>query len=347
MTNSADRRHPPRLRAHQIAPLPAGLGVGIGMLASAGVAHAVAVANPDHFTAVDRNILQNVGNVLTNDTGVAPLSVTYPTTAQSGSHGVGLISSTGDFQYLPSSCAPGAQDGFNYIMRDGDNTIGNTVVYVTLISPLVDDSYTTNAGAPITGNVRDNDLPSSNTLPVSSFLPAGTGTVAGDTTGTSSNGQFTYTPASGFSGLDSFAYTASDPALGGCSSNAVAQVMVVPVAASDTFSTPFATVLAGNVLDNDIGTNLIVTASTQPAHGIANVAADGSFNYVPAAGFSGGDSFTYTIQDGSGDGASAIGSVSISVGAAPAVATPATTPATLGLLATLLAWLGLRRRRET
>lgn len=316
------------------------------MLASAGVAHAVAVANPDSFTAVDRNIPQTIGNVLTNDTGVAPLTVTS-TSLQLGSYGQAAISSTGDFQYRAAYCAPGARDGFNYIMHDADNTTANTVVYVTLISPLVDDSYTTNAGAPITGNVRDNDLPSSNTLPVHSFTMATNGAVAVDTSSASTNGVFTYTPAAGFSGTDGFAYTAIDPSLGGCATNAVAQVMVVPVATSDTFSTPFATVLAGNVLDNDIGTGLTVTASTQPAHGVANVAADGSFNYVPAAGYVGGDSFTYTIQDSSGDGASATGSVSVAVGAPPAVATPATTPATLGLLASLLAWLGLRRRRET
>ncbi len=347
MTNPTDRRRTPRLRAHRISPLPAALGVGVGVLASAGVAHAVAVANQDNFTAVDRVITQNVGNVLTNDTGVAPLSVTYPTNSQGGSYGVGLISPTGDMMYRPESCVTGARDRFNYVLQDADHTTGNAVVYVTLISPLVDDSYTTNAGASTTGNVRDNDLPSGNTLPVTSFTMATHGTVAGDTSSASTNGVFTYTPAAGFSGTDGFAYTAIDPYLGDCASNAVAQVTVLPVAAPDTFSTAFATSLSGDVLSNDIGTGLTVTGNTQPAHGNANVAPNGNFVYVPAAGFSGNDSFTYTIQDSSGDGESVTGSVSITVGAAPVAPTPATTPATLGLLATLLAWLGLRRRRET
>jgi hypothetical protein len=344
VNHPTDRRRP-RLQAHRISPLPVALGVGVGLLAS-GAVQAAAVANNDSFTVVDRKIDQNVGNVLTNDTGTAPLQATG-LSLRNGIYGTANVLSDGTFQYFPHRCAAGRSDSFTYTMRDGSATFANAVATVTLISPLVNDSYTTNAGTAVSGDVRDNDLPAGNTLPVTNFTLAGNGTVVGDVSGASTNGQFTYTPNLGFSGIDNFVYSAFDPALGCSPPNAAVQVMVLPVATPDTFATAFATSLSGDVLSNDLGTGLTVTGSTPPAHGTANVAADGSFVYVPAPGFSGSDSFTYTIQDSSGDGATVTGAVSITVGAAPPTPTPATTPAALGLLATLLAWLGLRRRRET
>ena len=35
-----------------------------------------------------------------------------------------------------------------------------------------------------------------------------------------------------------------------------------------------------------------------PSHGVATVAANGSYTYVPAANFSGTDTFTYAVSDG-------------------------------------------------
>jgi hypothetical protein len=38
-----------------------------------------------------------------------------------------------------------------------------------------------------------------------------------------------------------------------------------------------------------------------PAHGVLSLTANGSFSYTPAAGYSGTDSFTYKVDDGSAD----------------------------------------------
>jgi hypothetical protein len=51
------------------------------------------------------------------------------------------------------------------------------------------------------------------------------------------------------------------------------------------------------VLGNDKGSPVTLVAHTAPAHGSLTLNQDGSFSYTPAAGFTGTDSFTYTVSD--------------------------------------------------
>jgi hypothetical protein len=51
------------------------------------------------------------------------------------------------------------------------------------------------------------------------------------------------------------------------------------------------------VLGNDTGRPLTLVAHTDPANGSLTLSPDGSFRYVPATGFHGTDSFTYTVSD--------------------------------------------------
>jgi hypothetical protein len=64
--------------------------------------------------------------------------------------------------------------------------------------------------------------------------------------------------------------------------------------------------------DNDL---LTVTGASVPAHGTTVVNAGATVTYTPSTGYSGPDSFTYTISDGNGGTATA--TVSITVNAAP------------------------------
>ncbi|HEU5056208.1 MAG TPA: Ig-like domain-containing protein, partial [Kofleriaceae bacterium] len=62
---------------------------------------------------------------------------------------------------------------------------------------------------------------------------------------------------------------------------------------------------AGGVLANDEATArgaLEATVDEPPAHGQVELAADGSFRYVPESGYVGEDSFTYLASDGSYQG---------------------------------------------
>ena len=54
---------------------------------------------------------------------------------------------------------------------------------------------------------------------------------------------------------------------------------------------------AHGVLANDSGTPRTIVGHSAPAHGSVSLAADGSFTYTPEAGFSGRDTFSYTISD--------------------------------------------------
>jgi len=80
---------------------------------------------------------------------------------------------------------------------------------------------------------------------------------------------------------------------------------VAPVANADTYATSNATakrVSAPGVLGNDTDANgdkLTASVVTQPSNGALSMATDGSFTYTPNAGFSGSDSFTYLVSDGS------------------------------------------------
>jgi len=51
------------------------------------------------------------------------------------------------------------------------------------------------------------------------------------------------------------------------------------------------------VLGNDSGDPATLVAHTNPAHGTLSLADDGGFTYTPDPGFTGTDSFTYTISD--------------------------------------------------
>jgi len=123
-----------------------------------------------------------------------------------------------------------------------------------------------------------------------------------------SDGSFIYTPAAGFYGVDSFAYQASD---GSKTSGIAAAALDVtdvhaPVAVDGTYTVPHDTTLVvssvpAGVLGNDTdadGDSLTASLVTGPSEGTLTLNADGTFDYVPDAGFYGQDFFTYQASDG-------------------------------------------------
>jgi hypothetical protein len=52
-----------------------------------------------------------------------------------------------------------------------------------------------------------------------------------------------------------------------------------------------------SILANDRGHSATIVSHTTPAHGALTLQQDGSFRYVPEAGFTGVDTFTYTVND--------------------------------------------------
>ena len=118
------------------------------------------------------------------------------------------------------------------------------------------------------------------------------------------DGSYVYVPTTGYSGSDSFVYTAGDD------SRATVGITVgedehAPVATEDgsytgTEDTPL-TVATPGVLANDTdsdGDTLFAVLVTGPSDGAVTLQSDGSFTYTPDANFNGDDSFTYRASDG-------------------------------------------------
>jgi hypothetical protein len=93
-----------------------------------------------------------------------------------------------------------------------------------------------------------------------------------------------------------------------------------PIAVNDSYTTLFNTPLSETitpVLTNDTGNTLTVTGHTNPAHGSVTLNADGTFLYTPNTGFSGTDSFDYTITDSFGRTATATVTITVTSTATP------------------------------
>jgi hypothetical protein len=135
-----------------------------------------------------------------------------------------------------------------------------------------------------------------------------------------SDGSFSYTPNLNFNGTDTFTYLAND----GASDGNVAMVTItvtefndIPVAQNDAYETiggSVLTVVAPGVMANDTDADsnpLATILVTGPLFGTVTLNPDGSFEYIPVANFTGADSFSYKVTDGSAD--SNVAMVTISV----------------------------------
>lgn len=166
-----------------------------------------------------------------------------------------------------------------------------------------DDEYSVDAGAPTDLDVLWNDSdPDGDPLTITAVTGPSNGStmLAGDV--------ITYTPNAGFTGDDSFTYTISD---GNDHSDTATVTVTVeapsadPVAADDTATTPMDAAITIDVLANDTPSDaanaLAVTSATTPSSGSVVVNADDTITYTPDAGFSGTDTFDYTVsEDGAG-----------------------------------------------
>jgi len=120
----------------------------------------------------------------------------------------------------------------------------------------------------------------------------------------------TYTPNNGFTGTDSFTYTANDVTAAD-SNVATVTITVVsadnqpPVAENDTATTKKNTAVDINVIANDYDPDGFifpgsVVVISSPANGTVVNNANGTITYTPAKNYRGPDSFTYVVYDNEG-----------------------------------------------
>jgi Bacterial Ig domain/FG-GAP-like repeat/FG-GAP repeat len=198
-------------------------------------------------------------------------------------------------------------------------------------------------------NVLVNDTASSGqTLNVSSVTittAPGHGTATVD----SANGSITYQPSSGYSGTDSFQYTVRDN-LGAQSNTASVSVRIqpAPVATNDTATLQANQSVTINILANDTSSggtlnpasiNIVVS----PTHGTA-IVVNGEVQYTPTMGYSGLDTFQYSVQDNLGT-TSNVATVSIEVTPPPSGGGGGGSVSLLDIAALVgFAWMGSRSR---
>ena len=302
-------------------------------------ATATVTVNPsDDVKAADDSARTNEGepvaiNVLTNDD--ADASITRITRGPSNGS-VTIIN--GQIVYTPNAGFTGT-DTFDYEVRDpqGNTTTATVTVTVDAVNnpaPVAqNDSATTPVGTAVTLPVLGNDTSNSGSgqLTITS--------VGNPQNGTAQivNGQIVYTPNTGFSGTDSFVYTITDS--NGETATATATVTVggpKPVAQNDSATTPVGTAVTLPVLGNDTSNSgsgqLTITNVGNPQNGTARIV-NGQIVYTPNAGFSGTDSFVYTITDSNGETATA--TARIVVGGDKPVATDDSATTTSGTAVTL------------
>ncbi|MFJ5143984.1 Ig-like domain-containing protein [Curtobacterium sp. NPDC088465] len=229
--------------------------------------------------------------LLGNDQGTG-LTVTGSTQP---AHGTVTVGKDGSYTYTPADGYSG-DDTFDYTVTDG-NEKSDTVTVTVLVRPAaVDDTITLPAGGTATATTRadgvlGNDRGTGLTIRSNTEPTHGSLTLAPD-------GTYTYVPATGFSGTDTFTYQATDSA--GTVVSGTVTVVVVPVAADDRAATTANRPVAIDVAANDTGTDLTPRIATAPAHGTAVVNGDGAVEYTPARDWSGTDTLSYTVTDGSG-----------------------------------------------
>ena len=93
-----------------------------------------------------------------------------------------------------------------------------------------------------------------------------------------------------------------------------------PVAANDTATSTDDAEVTINVIANDTDSDGTIDPTSvqivsQPGHGTTSTTSTGSVVYTPAAGYSGSDSFTYTVKDNQG-AVSNVATVTLTVTAA-------------------------------
>ncbi|MBM7770748.1 hypothetical protein JOD54_000952 [Actinokineospora baliensis] len=109
------------------------------------------------------------------------------------------------------------------------------------------------------------------------------------------SGQIGYTTAPGFSGLDSFTYTATDPGTGAHANETVA-VTVSPVARDDTAATPVEVPISVDVLANDACKACTLAVGTTTGDVVANVVS-GQVEVTPNTQWTGTATVEYTATD--------------------------------------------------
>ena len=261
-------------------------------------------ANDDAATVDEDDSV--IVDVLANDTdteGLDPSSVTVGSGPVSGTVTIDPV--TGVVTYTPDTDFAGS-DAFIYTVADTDGVLVTATVTIT-VTPINDPPVAVNDSAStdeevtaliaVLGNDSDIEgglVPGSVTMSVSPSN--GTTTVSG--------GAVSYTPDPDFNGVDSFGYQVCDDAAACDTATVTVTVNPIndppivpgpgPLATDEDVPISFDPLAAASDVDGDALTVSTFDATTTAGGTVVL----GSLEYHPPADWSGDDSFTYTVTDG-------------------------------------------------
>jgi len=253
--------------------------------------------NDDYVTAPDTPLVVSAPGASSNDSEIAYFGFQVTNNVDHGTLAQPGLLSSGGFTYTPDPGFVGV-DTFTYRFRPvpfGPYSNTATVTIIVGDPPVAEDNdYWVNANTHLHAaapGVLGNDT-GTGTLTV-------VGDVAHGTLDLHADGSFDYNPTTDFVGIDSFTYRLTDPVTT-LSDVATVTIEVRPVASNDAYETPAETLLtvdAPGIFADDTpsdGANPNLTDDVD--NGTLTLNSDGSFTYLPDAGFVGVDTFSYSFE---------------------------------------------------
>jgi uncharacterized repeat protein (TIGR02543 family) len=252
-------------------------------------------------------------------------TLTY-TVVASPTHGA-LSGTAPNLVYTPTAGYTGP-DSFTFKANNGTDSNVATVSITALATPPVVTNQTLT-------------VPNNTATPIT-LTATGSGTLTYSVTNNPTHGTLTgtlpnliYTPATGYTGIDSFTFKANNGTDSNVATVGITVLATAPVASGQSVSVPFNTATAVVLSATGSGT-LTYTVIAPPTHGALSGTAP-NLVYTPNTGYSGTDSFTFKANNGAD---SNVATVSITVVAAAPVASgqsvtvPFNTPTSVTLSAT-------------
>ena len=316
------------------------------------VVNGTPTAVDDTATVVQDSTNNLLNVLINDDYGTDGANATHPITFSNGSTSnasseggaVSIVDDNGvnKISYSPAKDFVGT-DTISYIITDASGDASTATVTVTVTSngvvstpTAVDDSASVAVKGSVEINVLANDSSGSDgyadgglTMTNGTLISASTkgGAISIDNKGTlaTSDDVFNYTAFKGAiaGDTDTFQYTITDAS--GDASTATVTVTItaaatdVPTAVDDTATATENTAETISVLTNDsFGTDLRATAPNHltvggtSTNGGTTVVSGDDIIYTPATDFKGVDTFTYTIEDSTGDTSTATVTVTVS-----------------------------------
>ena len=266
------------------------------------------VAVDDEYEVPENTVLSSEGSsILDNDLAATEVTAVLMDDVQ---HGTLNLSSDGTFTYEPDQDFSGS-DFFTYQADDWGVRSNSATVTIEVLetndAPVAyNDTVETEKDVAVTIDVLANDSDDDGDA-----LTIG-GIISGPSYGAALvnlDDTVTYTPNAGFSGSDSFTYTAHD---GTVDSNSATVTVLVreegpsnepPVARDDYILTVRNSTATSNLLANDtdpdsaIDPTTVVIVSGPNRGGAVMVNGDGTVTYTPLENFLGTETFSYTVAD--------------------------------------------------